>query len=305
MENTVNNDNRFGMDPMKKIIYAMIAVIVVLVGVVIYLGIDNAGVKEEKEALIKDAEKDKEILTADIIALKTELDTLYSDYADINLQLDSSRMEVDLLIEKLTSTEATNRNKIRQYQAELGTLRDIMKTYVHQIDSLNNLNQQLKAENIRYRETAAMQKQKAEETQKKVEELEQKVSVGATIKASDIRLTAYSKRDRLVNRSSQTAYLVTELTIGANDLAEKGYITIYIRVKDANGILLTDPEFSAAFEYAGEQMTCSSLREIDYQGNEVDVVIYLHGVSAYQEGMYTVEAYANSALLGTAEMLLK
>ena len=89
--------------------YALIAAVVVLAGTLAYIWY-------QKSSLVNDLTVEKEELTAQMIALQSDYETLSSEYDDINLQLESSRIEVQLLIEKIQKTEATNRSKIRQYE---------------------------------------------------------------------------------------------------------------------------------------------------------------------------------------------
>ena len=99
-------------------------------------------------------------------------------------------------------------------------------------------------------------------------------------------------------------YVLTTLSLGENDLAERGPVTVYIRVKDPDGILLVN-DTQKTFEYNGEPMICSASREVDYQGSEVDMGIYLNGITVYNKGVYTVEAYTSKSLLGTTEFILR
>lgn len=141
---------------LKKVMYALAAVAVVLAGALAYIWY-------QKSSLVKELTVEKEELTEQMIALQNDYATLSSDYDDINLQLDSSRVEVQMLIEKITQTEATNRSKIRQYERELGTLRSIMKNYITQIDSLNTLNKQLTADAAAARREAAESRRKQQD----------------------------------------------------------------------------------------------------------------------------------------------
>jgi hypothetical protein len=52
-------------------------------------------------------------------------------------------------------------------------------------------------------------------------------------------------------------------------------------------------------------MICSASREVDYQGKEVELSIYLNDITGYVKGIYTVEAYTEQTLLGTAELMLR
>ena len=124
-----------------------------------------------KNSLVDQLNAEKEDLTAQIIALQTDYEGLSSDYDVINAQLDSSREEIAMLVERVRTTEATNRTKIRQYERELGTLRSIMRGYIEQIDSLNTLNHQLTAEAASARREAAESRRLNEELSQQVEHL--------------------------------------------------------------------------------------------------------------------------------------
>ena len=110
--------------------------------------------------------------------------------------------------------------------------------------------------------------------------------------------------DKVTDRSSRVVYLLTSLSLGENDLAERGPVTVYIRVKDPDGVLLVN-DTQKTFTYGGETMICSASREVDYQGSEVEMGIYLNGVTGYVKGVYTIEAYTAKSLLGTTELILR
>lgn len=282
---------------LKKIMYALVAVAVLLAGALAYIWY-------QKSSLVKDLTIEKEELTEQMIALQNDYATLSSDYDDINLQLDSSRLEVQMLIEKITKTEATNRTKIRQYERELGTLRSIMKSYIVQIDSLNTLNKKLTADAAAARREAAESRRKQQELTKTVEDLSGQVAAGSVIKARGIKIEAYNASDKVTDRSSRVIRLLTSLSLVENDLAPKGPVRVYIRVKGPDGILLTN-DTQRTFEVNGEPMICSASREVDYQGKEVDMSIYLNDITGYVKGIYTVDVYTSQSLLGSAELMLR
>ena len=282
---------------LKKIMYLLIVVAVALAGALAYIWYD-------KSNLVKELTIDKEELTAQMIDLQNDYASLSSDYDMINSQLDSSREEVSQLIERIKKTEATNRSKMRQYEKELGTLRSIMKSYIVQIDSLNTLNKKLTADAAAARRKAAESKRKQAELTKTVESLSGQVAAGAVIKARGLRIDAYNASDKITDRSSRVVRLLTTLSLVENDLAPKGPIRVYIRVKGPDGILLTN-NTQRKFEVNGEPMICSASREVDYQGKEVELSIYLNDIATYDKGIYTVEAYTEQSMLGSAELMLR
>ena len=52
-------------------------------------------------------------------------------------------------------------------------------------------------------------------------------------------------------------------------------------------------------------MICSASREVDYQGKEVELSIYLNDITGYVKGIYTVDAYTEQTQLGSAELMLR
>lgn len=282
---------------LKTVMYAMIAVAVLLAGALAYIW-------WEKSSLVNELNIDKQELTRQMIDLQNDYASLSSDYESINSQLDSSREEVSQLIERIKKTDAANRSKMRQYEKELGTLRSIMRNYIVQIDSLNTLNKKLTADAAAARREAAESRRQSEELSKTVESLSGQVAAGSVIKARGLRMEAYNASDKVTDRSSRVVRLLANLSLVENDLAPKGPIRIYIRVKGPDGILLTNGT-QRTFELDGEPLICSASREVDYQGKELDVAIYLNDITGYVKGIYTIEAYTSQGRLGEAEMMLR
>ena len=282
---------------LKKIMYALAAVAVLLAGALAYIWY-------QKNQLVTELTIEKEELTAQMIDLQNDYASLSSDYDTINSQLDSSREEVTQLIQRIKKTEATNRSKIRQYEKELGTLRSIMRNYIVQIDSLNTLNKKLTADAAAARREAAESRKKSEKLSKTIEDLTGQVAVGSVIKARGLKLEAFNSSDKKTDRSSRVKRMIATLSLVENDLAPKGPVRVYIRVKGPDGILLTNST-QRTFEVNGEPMICSASREVDYQGTEVEMGIYLNGIPAYEKGVYTIEAYTAASLLGTTELILR
>jgi flagellar basal body-associated protein FliL len=284
----------------KTILIILIVVSVILAGALGYIWYQNNQNKEQLE------ERKKELAAnmQDLLDLQDAYSGLSVQYDTISMQLDSSRMEVELLMEKLQKERQISNATIKQYQKELGTLRTVMKGYIVQIDSLQKLNTKLTADAAAARKEAAASKRKTEELSKTVASLNNQVSAGAVLKAYGLKSEAYNKSDKVTDRSSRTSYILTTLTLGENDLAQRGPVTVYIRIKDPEGFLLVNGN-QKAFEYNGEVMNCSASREVDYQGAAVELGIYLNDIAEFTKGVYTVEAYTDKSLLGTTELMLR
>ena len=209
-----------------------------------------------------------------------------------------------MLIEKLNKTQATNRAKIRQYEKELGTLRTIMKGYIVQIDSLNTLNKRLTADAAAARREAAESRRANEELSAQVENLSSQVTAGKVLRARAISLAGYYGNDKQGDRHSRVRYMIANLSLVENSLADRGPVRVYVRVKDPDGVLLMNNE-SVGFEVGGETLQATASREVDYEGSEVDMSIYINDTGEFVKGVYTLEVYTQQALLGRAECMLR
>ena len=283
---------------LRTIMYALAAVAVLLAAALAYIWI-------QKSSLVKELNVEKQDLTEQIVALQQDYESLSTEYDVINTQLDSSKEEVAQLVERIQKTDATNRAKIRQYEKELGTLRSIMRNYIVQIDSLNTLNKKLTADAAAARRDAAESKKANAALTQQVENLSSQVAVGSVIKARGISIEAYNNTGKVTDRSKNVVRMLTTLSLVENDLAPKGPVRVYIVVKDPDGNILTN-ENSAGFECAGEARTASASREVDYEGNEVTMSIYLNDLTdKCVKGIYKVEAYTAMSYLGSAETMLR
>ena len=282
---------------LRKVMYALIAVAALLGAALAYIWI-------QKSNLVKELEVEKEDLTEQIVALQGDYANLSSDYDSINSQLDSSREEVAQLVERIKKTEATNRAQMRKYEQELGTLRSIMRNYITQIDSLNTLNHKLTADAAAARKEAAESRKANKELTPQVENLGAQVAAGSVLKARGIRLDPYNAADKVTDRSSRVVRMLTTLSLVENDLAPKGPVRVYIRVKDPDGVILTN-SVRTSFTLGGETMVASASREVDYEGREVEMGIYLNDIDAFRGGIYSVEVYTEQARLGSADLNLR
>lgn len=282
---------------LKVLVIVMACVAVVLAAVLAWIWIDRSG-------MIKDLTVEKEQLTVQMIQLRDDYEVLNTNNDSLNAELVREREKVDQLIERVKKTEATNRAQIRQYEKELGTLRSIMRSYIQQIDSLNTLTVSLRKDAAQAQEQARATRQRYDELRTTTDEYAKKVEVGSVLKGRGFILSAINSRDADTDRSSRAAKLKTCLHLVENSIAVKGPRRIYIRIKGPDGILMTNSQ-QQIFTSAGEQMIYSAVREVDYQGSELEVCIFFSSNVSFVKGVYNVDVYTEESLLGSADLLLR
>lgn len=282
---------------LRTVVIILSVVAAVLLAVLAYVWIKDS-------RLVRELNIDKEKLTQELVSLQNDYETLSTENTSLTDSLSVEKEKVEQLIDRLRKTDATNRAKMRQYERELGTLRSIMKSYIHQIDSLNTLNTELRNDAAEARREAQQSREEYENLRSTTDELSKIASVGAVVKGRGISLTAINSSNKQTDRSSRVSKLVTSLSLIENQIANKGYKTVYIRIKGPDGVLMaTDSQNT--FTCEGEQMIYSACRDVDYQGEEVDISIYFSNPQGFTKGVYTVDVYTSEAKIGSADLRLR
>lgn len=281
---------------LKTIAIILAAVVVLLAGTLVWIWIDRGGV-------IKELNLEKEDLTQQMVQLRSEYDSLSTSNDTLSLRLMEEREKIDLLIERINKTEATNRSRMREYEKELGTLRSIMRSYIYQIDSLNTLTLALRKDASEAREEATRATRQYRDLQTTTEEYARQVEIGAQLKGRDFVMTGITETGKDSDRSSRISKLKVCGNLIENAISPKGPRYIYLRVKGPDGILLTNPD-QGVFNAAGEQLVYSALREIDYQGSEIEFCIFFGGVG-FSRGVYTAELFTSDGKIGATDILLR
>lgn len=250
---------------------------------------------------------DNQMLQADRDSIQSDLGRLMNDYDSLRFQNDSiaaSLEKANEVMEQLKQERRWNYAKIKQYEKEVGTLRTIMKGYVRQIDSLNTLNKQLIKENVGYRKEISSAKLRAEMAEEKAAELDNKVKIGAVLRARDIRLAALNDRGNPVSRVKNASRLRVDFVLSANELAAPGNKAIYVRISSPDGYVLTT-EAMPTFEFEGERLSYSAMREVDYDpGQDLEVGIFYNS-TGFAAGTYRIELYCEGRLIGQNEIMMK
>ncbi|MBO5698370.1 MAG: hypothetical protein J6R90_08305 [Alistipes sp.] len=240
---------------------------------------------EEQNSLLQ---RDAESLVSELESLKDKNDTMMVKY-----------QEAVTMLEQLQKEKTYNYEQLARYKREVATLKGVMKGYLQQIDSLNNINRNLQAQNVEYKREITDAQLRADVAEEKADELNTKVRIGAVIRSSGIRMAALNNNSREVRRIKQASRLRVDFELTANELAEPGEKSIYICITNPEGFTLLSPEMTV-FMFEGEEMVASAMRKVDYENESVPVSIYYDG-SAFVKGTYKVDIYIDGRHSGSQE----
>lgn len=205
--------------------------------VIIILAVILAAITVLYYNIHRQQQADYDLLVIDRDSIQNNLSDLMQDFDDLqlsndtlSLQMGIERQRADSLMQRLKQERSWSLAKIKQYEKEVGTLRTIMRGYLHQIDSLNTLNKKLIDENVSYRKEITTAQMRAEMAEEKAQELNNKVRQGSVINARGIRMVALNARSKEVSRIKNAERLRVDFTLTANALATPGEKTIYVRI---------------------------------------------------------------------------
>jgi hypothetical protein len=223
--------------------------------------------------------------------LKTDNDTLMAD-----LQREKTR------IVQLLSVNASNVQLIKKYKSEISTMREIMKSYIVQIDSLNTLNQQLVAENTDIKGQITQVTNTNVELTKAKEELGAKVDVASIILAKDIKVVSLKgskEKSKETTRIKDITRLRTCFTLRENPIATPGEKEVFMRIIRPDSLVITSSPDNL-FDYKGNKLIYSANRLVDYMNQDIEMCIYLEIMNNADLiiGAYSVELYLENNIIG-------
>jgi hypothetical protein len=224
--------------------------------------------------------------------LKTNNDTLNS-----NLQKERKR------IVQLLSLNASNSQLIRKYKSEISTMREIMKSYIVQIDSLNSRNKILLTENSEIRQQITKVQNSNTQLSKVKEELNAKVEIASVIQAKDIVAVALNKKRKETSRISLLDKIRICFTLRENPIVKAGPKEVFMRVIRPDSLVITTSPDNL-FNYKGKKMIFSATRTADYLNQDIEMCIYLDNTSDYIAGNYSVELYLEDNIIGRTNFML-
>lgn len=283
----------------KKLIIIASIIAVLLIGALAFLGIRLSQATKANEEMVQLFELEKAEMENEYSTFATQYDEMQILISNDSLvaQLEREKLRTQQLLEELRATKASNAAEIARLKKELKTVRTVMRSYVMQIDSLNQANAKLAKENKRVRTQYAEATKKVEVLQEEAKSLSDKVTLAAQLDATNIRIEPRNKRGKETNSVKSAIKFVIDFTIVKNITASTGERTIYVRITKPDGTVLTK-DASRTFPYENTHLEYSIKKLIEYTGEEHNVTVYWDVEEFLNPGEYTVYLFADGVMIG-------
>lgn len=281
------------------LIIGIIALVLIAISVLFYMQ------NREMNTIVEQLNVEKTILTEEYQKLAFNYDSLHSDNDTLNLMLEMERERIAQLVEELKTLKATNTARIREFQKELTTLRGVLRTYIVQIDSLNQRNQVLTQENLEHRRRYTQIQSSFRELEEVKSTLEEKVTIASRLDVTNLMAEGLNPSGRKTDRSNRIAKIRVCFTVLKNVTAPVGMKDFYLRIERPDGQLLLHA-LDDKFRHEDADINYSAMRSIEYGGEETDVCIFYDAdAGELLSGEYIADVFADGFHLKSLRFTLR
>jgi hypothetical protein len=262
----------------------------------IYMYFDKKSKMIEMETVLT---QEKDSLANELRHMVVAFDTLKTNNDTLKAGVEKQKNK----IVQLLSINASNVRLIKSYKSEITTMREIMKSYIVQIDSLNTRNKMLTSENTEIKQQITEVRNTNSELSKVKEELTSKVEVASIIQAKNIAAVSLNKKRKETTRIGNLDKLRICFTLRENPLAKAGQKDVYMRVIRPDSLVVASSPDNL-FEYKGNKIIYSATRQVDYSNQDIEVCIFLDNKGDFIIGNYSVELYLEDNIIGRTNFML-
>ena len=280
---------------------ALIIGIVVLALCVCALVWMNLQQKTEIKEIVEQMEFEKEQLEDEYEELAIQFDGYQTpDIHNDSLVelLSQEKQRVQDLLEELRITKVTNARRIAELKKELATVRQVMVSYVHQIDSLDRTNKRLVKENQQVKQQYQEVARQAQQLEEERTQLAEVVSRASMLEISHFEMIALNKRDRKTTIYNQIQKLQFDYTIGRNITNKPGMKTLYMRITRPDEEVM-QKSLNDVFRFENSEIDYSISKEFEYAGEEISGSLYWLVEEILQIGWYNADFFVDGELIGS------
>ena len=282
-----------------------VTAIVLLAAVAVFLFLSDRKKGREIDEMTQLFEIEKEEMENEYSGFAMQYDELQVHISNDSLrhQLEREKLRTQQLLEELRQTKATNAAEITRLKKELATVRAVMRTYVAQIDSLDQVNKQLAQENTRVRRQYQEQTRVVERLTVEKEKAEEKVALASQLDAAAITVTPNNKRGKEEHKVKNVTQFVVNFTIVKNITVQTGEKTVYLRLTKPDGEALVK-DAANTFRYENVNLEYSAKKYIEYTGEQQEVTMYWDVEEYLSAGTYTAYLFVDGVMIGEQSVTL-
>lgn len=285
-------------DPKQVILISLIAALVAISAFLVWMNLQQ---KTEIKEIVEQMEFEKEQLEDEYEELAIQFDGYQTpDIHNDSLVelLSQEKQRVQDLLEELRITKVTNARRIAELKKELATVRQVMVSYVHQIDSLDRTNKQLVAENKQVKQQYQEVARQAQQLEEERTQLVEVVSRASMLEITQFQMIPLNKRDRKTSIYNQIQKLQFDYTIGRNITNKPGMKKLYLRITRPDGEVM-QKSLNHVFRFENSEIAYSVKKDFEYAGEDTSGSLYWTVEEILQTGIYNADFFVDGELIGS------
>ena len=280
---------------MKTTLGVVAAVVALVIGFLLYTMREQMF---ESQQMLELAEMDKREMENEYEQFAMQYNEMMTQINNDSLaaQLEQEQKRTEELLEELRRVKSSDAAEIMRLKKELATLREVLRSYVMQIDSLNRMNEALTQENSNLKTQNQQAQQHISNLSSENESLSDKVAIASQLDATGIVVEARNKKGKAAKQIKDVRKFAISFNISRNVTTATGIRTIYVRISTPTGDVLSK---GGTFAYENRQLEYSIRKDIEYTGEEQAVQVFWDVSEALSAGNYRVDIFADGHNIGT------
>ena len=288
----------------KIVLISLVAALAIVSVLLVWMNLQQ---KTEMKEMVELMEFEKEQLEDEYEELAIQFDGYQTQdiHNDSLVELLSQeKQRVQDLLEELRITKVTNARRIAELKKELATVRQVMVSYVHQIDSLDRTNKRLVAENQQVKQQYQEVARQAQQLEEERTQLAEVVSRASMLEITHFQMTPLNKRDRKTSIYNQIQKLQFDYTVGRNITNKPGMKTLYMRITRPDGEVM-QKSVNDVFSFENSEIAYSVSKDFEYAGEEISGSLYWLVEEILQIGWYNADFFVDGELIGSYPFQIK
>ena len=282
----------------------VVALIAIAVAVLTHHQFFTKPLLQENEELKELAELEKQEMESQYRDFDLQYEMLQSQLSNDSLiaQIENERRHTQQLLEELERTKATDAAEIKRLKAEIASLREVLRSYIMQVDSLNRINQSLNEENTQIKEQISVANTQITNLSTERNELKDKVNIAAQLDATGFWVTPKDKKSKDAKKVKDVKKLTFGFTIVKNVTAQNGQRTLYARILKPDNSVMGK---KGTFPYENTTLEYTEKKYIEYTGEEEKVTMYSDVTEFLEAGTYKLFLFCDKQMIGQTTFTLK
>ena len=260
------------------------------------------------------SDKDKELSELRQLAEmdRREMENQYAEFAaqygemkknikddSLVAKLDAEQRRAEDLLRQLRELKTNSSAEILRLRKELETVRAVLRDYIRQVDSLQQVNIALTNERDLARADAERTRMENSSINAQNSRLSEKVAVAAQLNATGVSVTPLKKNGKAAKKTKDITRFMVSFTITRNVTASAGNRTVYVRLLKPNQDVVGS---GGSFHYENKTIQCSAARTIEYTGEEQRVTVYVPVNEFISAGRFSAFIFADGQMIGSGSV---